>query len=149
MVAAPFFRHFEDVAKAETRSLHLRGGRGDGVPDDDYAFVESYCTDPGCDCRRVLLTVLARSRGPGAVISFGFDRGEPLAGPFLDPLNPQSEYAKGLLALAKELVLSDPAYVARLERHYQMVKQKFARPAAPEPWWKRKSKKRRPRPPLP
>jgi hypothetical protein len=60
-----------------------------------------------------------------ASISFGFDREGEDAGPFLDPLNPQSKYANALLPLV-EAVLSDPAYIARLESHYRQVKEALA-----------------------
>jgi preprotein translocase subunit SecA len=54
-----------------------------------------------------------------------------MAGPFLDPLNPQSKYAGKLLDLVARLVLSDPLYVARLERHYDLVKQAASDPKHP------------------
>jgi len=66
-----------------------------------------------------------------AAISFGFDRADEMAGPFLDPLNEQSEYAPALLDLAADVVLADPAYVARLEAHYRMVKEAAADPRHP------------------
>ena len=51
------------------------------------------------------------------------------------------EYAEEVLDLTK-WVLQDPAYVARLERHYRMVKDATAKPKAREKWWKRKKKRR-------
>jgi hypothetical protein len=64
-------------------------------------------------------------RGFVATISFGFDRDTPMAGPFLDPLNPQSELSEALLQ-AVTVVLADQEYVERLERHYHLVKQAAA-----------------------
>ena len=55
-----------------------------------------------------------------------------MAGPFLDPLNPQSELSEALLQLVTESVLSDERYVDRLEEHYHVVKRAaadFAHPA--------------------
>ena len=118
----PFVAIFPGQGQRETRTLTtFRHGR---LPDDEYALTESYCPDPACDCRRVMLNVVARrqlARGPLASISFGFDRGSPWAGPFLDPLNPQSEYARTLFALVTQ-VLTDPQYVRRLEAHYGQLK---------------------------
>ncbi|MCC7165699.1 MAG: hypothetical protein IT331_24590 [Anaerolineae bacterium] len=121
----PFVSLFRDQGAAETRSFSTRGFPG--LPDDDYALFESYCPDPECDCRRVMLNVMGRHQGKEylASISFGFDRAAELAGPFLDNLNPQSRYALSLLE-AVEQILADPAYVARLESHYRMVKQAAA-----------------------
>ncbi len=42
-------------------------------------------------------------------------------GPYLDAFNPQSRSASVLLAMF-EYVLTDGAYVERLERHYRMFK---------------------------
>jgi hypothetical protein len=124
----PFVRLFPAQAMAETRVLTIL--RHDVLPGDEYALVESFCTDRDCDCRRVMLNVAGRrqqARGFLASISFGFDRDNEFAGPFLDPLNPQSEYAEALLELVTA-VLADSAYVARLEAHYHQVKQAVRRP---------------------
>jgi hypothetical protein len=56
-----------------------------------------------------------------ATISYAFDRDDEMAGPFLDPLNPQSLFSTVLLRLVTQ-VLSDATYVARLEAHYYQVK---------------------------
>ena len=60
---------------------------------------------------------------PLATISFGFDRDEEMAGPFIDPLNSACSYADEFLELAEDLLFSDPRYVARLERHYYLLKE--------------------------
>ena len=89
MYLIPFVQLFPEQAMAETRTITTQGHPV--LPDDEYALVESYCTDPACDCRRVMLNVLPRRQGKRgflAAISFGFDRDEEMAGPFLDPLNP-------------------------------------------------------------
>jgi len=66
-----------------------------------------------------------------ASISYGFDRDDEMTGPFLDPMNPQSQYAEELLRLLEETVLSDLRYVARLERHYVLVKKAASDPKHP------------------
>jgi hypothetical protein len=127
-----FVRLFPGQAMAETRTITTRGH--DVLPDDEYALVESYCTDPTCDCRRVMLYVVGRRqmrRGYLASISFGFDRDAEMAGPYLDPLNPQSEYALVFLDMVTRMLDADTAYVARLESHYRQVKQAAADPTHP------------------
>jgi hypothetical protein len=119
--------HFPELGPAETRWLNLRQGFRD-VPPADYACLESYCTERGCDCRRVLLNVVRRDVGVVATIGFGFDRDGEMPGPYLDLLNPQAPYAETLLELIDQLMLQDPVYVARLERHYRMMKDKTDRP---------------------
>lgn len=131
MYLVPFVALFPEQAIAETRVITTRGHPM--LPDDSYALGEAYCTDPTCNCRRVMLNVLPKrqiEQGYLAAISFGFDRDGEMAGPFLDPLNRQSRYANVLLGLVKQ-VLADPAYVARLESHYRQVKQAVADPMHP------------------
>lgn len=123
----PFHELFPDQAWKECRVITVLQP-GD-LPVGEYAWIESYCLDPSCDCRRVMLSVLPRfGKELLAYISFGFDRMAKDAGPYLDPLNPQSEYAPALLELARTVLLTDPAYVARLESHYRQVKAAVARP---------------------
>jgi hypothetical protein len=116
----PFVSLFPQQAMAETRVFIVRGDPL--LPDDEYGLIEAYCDDPRCNCRRVMLNVAGRAQQAVlASISYAFDRDDEFAGPFLDPLNPQSGYAEALLELV-ELILEDPAYLARLEAHYFQVK---------------------------
>jgi len=128
----PFHHLFPDIGLKETRKITTFGDFG--LPADEYALLEYYCPDPECNCRRVMLNVVGRRQQADhflASISYGFDREDEFAGPFLDPLNPQSEYAGILLDLVERYVLSDPDYVARLEAHYRMVKEATADPSHP------------------
>lgn len=132
MHLVPLFAVDPELAARETRVLHLLVPR-DGLPVGSYGLLEFYCPDPACDCRRVMLNV-AEEKQPDrflASISYGFDRDGEMAGPFLDPMNPQSTYAEELLQLVEETALSDPRYVARLERHYVTVKQAASDPKHP------------------
>ena len=47
-----------------------------------------------------------------------------LQGPILNPGSPQSELAPFLLEKVRDVLLADPAYIARLKRHYRMFKEK-------------------------
>ena len=124
MPLEPFHRFFPDVAQAEVRSVHVIDDPI--IPPGDYAIIESYCTEPDCDCERVMLNVVEPERGIVASISFALNPAkipgwfdEP--NPFLDPLNPQSAYAFAVLDLVEELAL-DEEYLERLKRHNQMVR---------------------------
>ena len=117
MQMTPFCDICEKLAKTETRSF-IYGG-------DEYAVLEFFCTDPNCDCRRVLLTIMSRNHMRiEASIAFGFDR-DSLMGPGLelDPLNPQGPHADAVMKLIKQQVLSDSSYVDRIRRHYAITKQ--------------------------
>ena len=141
MYLEPFVRHFKEIGEAETRTIHILDESAEGIPKGEYALAESYCTDPKCDCRRVMLNVISKAEGHVASISFGFDPKGPMPGPFLDPINRQSAYAEELLQLVNDLVLSDADYVARLKRHYKMLKDKLAPSQSAGKWWKKKPRK--------
>jgi len=112
MPMTPFFQRFPERGVRETRSVTITG-RND-LPDGDYGFIELYCDEPHCDCRRVMVVVLRPDTGWNkfwATINYGWesrefylrwagapqgDRG-PWEGPFLDPLATQTRYAPALL----------------------------------------------------
>ena len=145
----PFHSLLPDVAQREVRCVHLGTSQNPHaerkLPADEYAYLEYYCADLDCDCRRVLIQVIAKGQ-PGKVfasITYGWDkesfyrkrtpwdpdfakatvRGE------LDPLNEQSEHAEDFLELFRQIVLDAP-YRLRLGRHYQMLRQEVARRAS-------------------
>jgi hypothetical protein len=129
----PFYRVEPELAEQETRTITVVRA-DDDLPEGTYGLIESYCPDPTCDCRRVMLNVARKEqieRGFLATISYGFDRDKDLAGPFLDPLNPQSEYSEALLELVTVSTLRDRQYVQRLEDHYHLVKRAAADPGHP------------------
>jgi hypothetical protein len=132
MSLVPFYYVDTKLAVEETRVLTFTTPYGD-IPAGKYELVEYFCPDPACDCRRGMLNVVEERAVERflASISYAFDRDDPDAGPFLDPLNPQSRYAHALLAVVREIVFSDPAYLARLERHYTMMKAAASDPAHP------------------
>lgn len=132
----PFMELFPEVGARETKSVAIPPGQD--LPEGEYGFLELYCDEPGCDCRRVIIDVLRPETGWSkvwATIGYGWESldfyrrwssagSDPaeMKGPYLDPLNPQTRYSAALLNLFRLLVQS-PEYVARLERHYQMFRE--------------------------
>jgi hypothetical protein len=111
-----------------------------GVPAGSYGFIEHYCADPSCDCRRVVLNVWAE-KAPGetlATIGYGWEdeqfytdwmhgdaeMGKDMKGPELEKMQPQSAYSEGLLTLFKDVVMQDETYLRRLQEHYAFAKKK-------------------------
>ncbi len=131
-----FHDFFPQTAEEETRCTAI--GEGCDIPPGKYLFVESYCTEKGCDCRNVLLTVIERKRGAVATINYSFDpRGIAarvgLDDLVLDPFNPQSDLSPAILDLFKSVVLTED-YRERLKNHYRMVKDLIERkPELAEP----------------
>jgi hypothetical protein len=128
----PFYVVDRELAFREMRVVHLLIER-EGLPAGSYALFEHYCPDPDCDCRRVMLTVVEKDQ-PGrslASINYAFDADDEMPGPFIDRMNPQSEYAEPLLELVAETVLVHRGYLDRLERHYALVKEAASDPNHP------------------
>jgi hypothetical protein len=136
MPMIPFAERFPELGARETRSVTAIH-RPD-LPDGEYGFLELYCDEPGCDCRRVMIDVLRPETGWSkiwATISYGWESldfyrkwggagSDPIEikGPYLDPLNPQTKYSSALLHLFQFLIQS-PHYVDRLQRHYQIFRE--------------------------
>jgi hypothetical protein len=138
-----FWLRFPLLAPRETRTVILLYPE-QGLRAGSYGFLELYCNDPACDCRRVLLQVRTEDR-PNKILatinygweSLGFyakwlygDRegAREIKEASLDPLNPQSRFAPALLRLFQTVVLQDKDYVQRLERHYRMFKEQQVPP---------------------
>jgi hypothetical protein len=135
MPMIPFMERFPEVGARETRSVTITNQPD--LPDGEYGFLEFYCDEPGCDCRRVIIDVLRPETGWSkiwATIGYGWEgldfyrqwgsaANDPIEmkGPYLDPLNPQTKYSPALLNLFRFLIES-PDYVERLKRHYQMFR---------------------------
>ena len=123
---------FPEVATRETRSVVVfepRGHPDDAtyLPPDEYGFIELYCNERGCDCRRVMFNVVVKQGAVRvATINHAFEKPTPgdvvSEQTFLDPLNLQGPHALGALDLLEDVVLADATYCARLERHYAMFK---------------------------
>jgi hypothetical protein len=148
----PFHSVFPELAQREVRCVHLLGPAPDATPEvalpaDEYIFLEFYCDDLDCDCRRVFLQVIAKGQ-PGKVfasISYGWEKesfyrkrmpwapheAKGTVQGELDPLNEQSEFAEDFLDLFKRVVLDEP-YRLRLRRHYRLFREELARRQAAE-----------------
>jgi hypothetical protein len=134
---APFFSRFPELAARQTRILKLLAPHA-GLPAGEYGFLELYCNEPTCDCRRVLFQVCRADRPNQvlATINYGWESEDfyaqwlhgdresarELVSASLDPLNPQSKLSPALLEVFRHIVLLDRAYVARLRRHYRKFK---------------------------
>ena len=129
-VMIPLYEVLPDLARAETRSITILHEDGP-LPRGEYGFVEFYCADPSCDCRRVLFQVFRGPENPRpvATVNYAFDEpspDDPEPRTFLDPLGPQSDLSDLVLAAFETILLADEAYVRRLETHYARFKEAVA-----------------------
>ena len=51
----------------------VRIARNPQLPDGDYSFVDSYCTDLSCDCRKTMIHVLHGGQCV-SIINFGWEK---------------------------------------------------------------------------
>jgi hypothetical protein len=129
------------VAERETRTIKVLPLSRWRVPPADYQFLEMFCDERGCDCRRVMFSVLSSAtRSVVAVVAWGwedagfyarwFGMNDPatvkeLMGPILNLDSPHPPYADGILTLTAEVLLADPSYVERIKRHYALFREKI------------------------
>jgi hypothetical protein len=142
----PFHSVLPELAAREVRFIRI-GKPADGLaepalPPDEYAYLESYCPDLNCDCRRVLFQVIGKAQPSKiwATINYGWEKQafyrkrlpwDPnaprmIVSGSLDPINEQSEFAEEFLDLFQKFVLDEP-YRLRLRRHYEIFREELAR----------------------
>lgn len=130
-----FHTRFPHIGVTEYRTVR-RLDRGKVL--DDVLFMELYCEEPGCDCRRTLVRAVTPSGQELATLTFGWESEAfyrawagweltdfellDLKGPALQAMQHQSERAPEMLSYFESL-LADPAYVERVKRHYRMFRE--------------------------
>ena len=130
---------FPEIAERETRTLTVLGHTDCGLPPGDYSFLEMFCDEPGCDCRRVFFCVVsAPPQQLEATVAWGWEtrdfyakwmRSEDpeavadLKGPILNLGSPQSPLAPGILKLTQDELLRDEAFVERVKQHYALFRE--------------------------
>lgn len=133
-----FEEYFPEIAKRETREIVIN--RLSGTLSGGYGLLEMYCTDPECDCRRVMFNIVSeKEKSTVAVIGYGWEDEEfyekwygeksnsiikDLKGASLNSASRQTKYAPELLDVIENVVLKDENYVDRLKEHYKIFKQK-------------------------
>jgi hypothetical protein len=142
MIFKRFIEFFPEIAEKETRRITLRNDPK--IPDGEYAFVDSFCEDKDCDCRRVYFDVFQIDPDfepvHAARISYGWENldfylswapylpsnmAAEMKGPILQPFQTQSLYAERFIELFESKFLIDPAYIDRIKRHYTLFKAKL------------------------
>jgi hypothetical protein len=133
-----FHNLFPEVAEEETRTVIVFEESGSGLPAGHYSFLEMFCNEEGCDCRRVFFYVVSsRRQDVEAVIAYGWESRQfyarwmgdddplmlaELKGPVLNMGSPQSNLAGRILELFSDVLLNDTAYMERVKRHYRMFR---------------------------
>ena len=132
-----FVTRYPNEAVAETRTIAVLDDDGI-VPAGTYGFLELFCDEDGCDCRRALIVVVARD-GMQIMATLGYGWAsrafyrrwshDPspgatagMKGVSLEALGRQSRYAEIFRGLFEDMLREDRAYRKRIERHSRMFK---------------------------
>lgn len=137
MFLASYFDTFPDKSGTELRTAtFLNPADDDPIPPGTYLFTEYFCTDLSCHCNRVLIKVMrfeSRKSPPEDVATISYcwdldgDEGwsvvnQDYSEPMLDPMNRQAPYAEDLLEFWTNMIENDPAYLDRIQRHYDEIR---------------------------
>jgi hypothetical protein len=143
-----FHARFPEVGERESRSvILLEKDNAYQLLPADYGFMEMFCNEAGCDCRRVFFCVISsKTKKIEAVICYGWEtrgfyrkwwgRGteediDEMQGPALNFSSPQGKCAEGILQLFKDVLLRDKDYIERVKRHYRMFRATVDKPVNP------------------
>lgn len=109
------------------------------VPDGEYQFVDMYCIDPSCDCRKTMIQVLHNDQLV-SIINFGWESSDyycewmgcssdeavshGMDGASIDFNSPDLVSRKGMLALFNALL--NETWLNNFKIHYAAVKKAIA-----------------------
>jgi hypothetical protein len=105
------------------------------LPDGEYSFIDTYCADPECDCRKTMIQVMHNGKLV-SVINYGWEsatfyenwmgssaKHNPMPkmhGASIDITSPDLVKMDGILALFNALL--NDIWIAKFKRHYDEVK---------------------------
>ena len=112
------------------------------LPDGEYSFIDMYCADPGCDCRKTMIQVMHNGKFV-SVINYGWEpdtfyknwmgssaEGSPMPqmhGASIDITSPDLVNRKGMLSLFNALL--NDIWIEKFKQHYDKVKSVMAKRA--------------------
>jgi hypothetical protein len=144
MPLEPFDIICHDIAMTEVRVCETPGLASLGLP-TKYFLREFYCTESGCDCRRMLVQFMPadKSGQVAASINYGWEKAKfykkwshdpdlwrEMAGATLEVFAEQGPHADKFLLIFNKII-ADRAIVADFRRHYKLVKEATDIPPAP------------------
>jgi hypothetical protein len=106
-----------------------------GLPDGSYQFIDHYCTDKTCDCRRAIIQVFHQDEHVSTV-TYGWENekfytdwmragdddviAKEMSGLSLDWNSPDRVASKAMLALVGHLM--DEKWISILKNHYRLMR---------------------------
>jgi hypothetical protein len=133
-----FFDEFPKLIESEFRNIFITdNGFYKHIPPGNYAFLEMYCVDANCDCRKVIIHVISADPfKTWAVLNYGWEPEayyrawwgkshllyRPMSGVTFDPPT-KDPLKQEFLKIFEAILQSDTKYARRLEAHYSMFKE--------------------------
>lgn len=137
MPFVPLGEMYPEIAPYETRSIKIIDDN-ELVPKGDYGYIEMFCDEPNCNCRRTIIRVMNDKGESMALIGFGWGTkaqyrkwfGSPMPnsmykgmrGPCHHDGTMPSKYAEYFLDFFKNILMKDKNYIERIKKHYRMVR---------------------------
>lgn len=121
------------------RTVELADSRG--LPDGEYRFVDMYCIDPGCDCRKTIIRVFHNGKHV-STLNYGWespafyrrwmggDDDTGMAGGSVAFDSPDSVPRRAMLSLFTALL--DERWTSGFKKHYAAVKKVLAERSRPD-----------------
>ena len=122
----------------QVRSVRIAGSPQ--LPDGEYSFLDLYCSDPDCDCRKTMIQVMHNGKLV-SIINYGWEPAgfykkwmgssaddnlfPPMNGASIDLSSPNRVDEAGILSLFHALL--NDLWVAKFKRHYKAVKAAVSR----------------------
>jgi hypothetical protein len=140
MIFSSFFEEFPELVESEFRNIFVfDNGTHKYIPPGNYAFLELFCPDVDCDCRKVIINIVSvEPTKTWAVLNYGWESEEyyktwwgtghkhykPMSGVTFDPPT-KDPLRNEFLAVFQDIIKHDQSYARRIERHYAMFKEKM------------------------
>ena len=117
----------------QVRSVSIK--QSHQLPDGEYSFIDMYCADPICDCRKTMIQVM-HNGNLVSIINYGWESATfyekwmggsekdnlipKMHGASIDITSPDLVSRDGILALFNALL--NDIWIAKFKRHYDEVK---------------------------
>jgi hypothetical protein len=140
MIFSSFFDEFPELVESEFRNIFVFDNDAHKhIPPGNYAFLEMFCPDIECDCRKVIIHVIsANPAKKWAILNYGWESEEyykawwgkshevykKMSGVTFDPPSKNSLEIE-FLEVFQDLIRHDKKYAKRIESHYYMFKEKM------------------------
>lgn len=133
-----FFDEFPELIGSEFRNIFIfNNDIHKHIPPGNYAFLEMFCPDVDCDCRKVIINIItADPPKTWVTLNYGWESEEyyknwwgknhflykPMSGVVFDP--PTNDPLKNeFLKIFQDIIQTDKKYANRIETHYLMFKE--------------------------